>query len=127
MRHLDYSNVGCAMLRVSFYCKIRKKDNPTAQIRADGSNVMADLCRSRCVCDTIRSASHQVDHSTGLHAELLSSWAFDMEAAPIFTGWSRSRTEKLPQRLKEKKQAEMGILLCKVLYTSWYPSDRFRK
>jgi ribonuclease BN (tRNA processing enzyme) len=76
--------------------------------------MMADLCMSRCVCDTIRATLHHVDHSAGLHAELLSSWDFDMKAAPIYAGWSRSRTEKLLLRLKEEKeQAEMSILLCK--------------
>ncbi len=78
------------MLKLSFYCKIRKKDDPTAQIRADGSNMMADLCGSRCVYSTIRAALHQVDHNTGLHAELSTSSDFDMEAAPIDAGWCRS-------------------------------------
>jgi len=85
---------------------VRKKDNPITQIRADGTNgnnVMADLCGSRCICDTIRDASHQVDHGAGLHVESSSSWDFDMEAAPIYAGWSRSRVEKLLQWLKEKK------------------------
>jgi len=91
------------MSKVSFNCKIREKDNFTAQIRADGRNVVADLCMSRCACDTVRAASHQVDHSAGLHGDLLSCWDFDMEAAPIYAGWSRSRAEELFQRLKEKR------------------------
>jgi hypothetical protein len=45
---------------------------------------MADLCGSRCVCDTIRAAYNQVDHNAGLHAKLSASWAFDMEAAPFY-------------------------------------------
>jgi hypothetical protein len=68
---------------------------------------------SRCVCDTIRAVSHQVDHNAELQAGLLNSWNFDMEAALISAGWSLSRAEKLLQRLKEKKQAEMGIRCVK--------------
>jgi hypothetical protein len=71
------------MLKVSFYSKIRK-DNATAQIRADSSNVMAGLRGSRCVCDTIRAASHQVDRNAGLHTELSNGWDFDMEAALFY-------------------------------------------
>jgi hypothetical protein len=94
-----------AMSKVSFYCKIRKKDNPTDQIRAEGSNMMADLCMSRCVCDTIRAASHHVDHCAGLHAQLLGSWDFDMETAPIYAGRTRSRAEK--KRKREKAMARL--------------------
>jgi hypothetical protein len=66
MRHLDYSNVGVPLSKVSFSCKIRNKDNSTSQICADSSKVMSDLCGPRCVCDMIRAASHQVDHNAGL-------------------------------------------------------------
>ena len=74
------------MLKVSFYCKIRKKDDPTAQIRADGSN-MTLICVGQGASGMIRAGSHQMDHNTGLHAELSTGSDFDTEAAPINAGW----------------------------------------
>jgi len=93
------------VLKVSFYCKIRKKDNPTAQIHTDSSNVIADLWVKMHL-------RYDLCYFTpsGLHAdsELSTSWDFNVEATPIYAGWCRSRVEKLLQWSKEKKQ---GILV----------------
>ncbi|KAF8495437.1 hypothetical protein F5888DRAFT_1635508 [Russula emetica] len=74
------SDSGDALSRILERRGAIKKDNPTAQIRADGSNVMADLCGS--------------------------SWDFNMEAAQIY-GWSRVQGGEIATTVERgKKQAK---------------------
>jgi hypothetical protein len=63
---------------------------------------MADLHGLRYVCDTIRATLHQVDRNAGLHTELSACWYFDVEAAPFYAGWLRSKAEKSTQRETER-------------------------